>query len=68
MDFDDYNKINQADELEFLDLRSCVQSGNVVVLSNKTRGIEMEVKHNLNERDRDIILAGGLLNYLKSTL
>ena len=68
VDFDDYDKINQGDELEFLNLRSCIQSGGFVELRNKTQGIEMKVKHNLNDRDRDIILAGGLLNYLKSTL
>lgn len=68
VDFDDYNSINQEDELEFLDLRSCIQSGVEISLLNKTSGIKIKVRHNLHGRDLDIILAGGALNYLKSTL
>lgn len=63
----DYDKIDQSDELEILNLRKSIQNNEPVVLMNKTKGIEISTEYNLDDRDRDIILAGGLLNYLKST-
>lgn len=64
---DDYSKIDQDDKLEILNLRESIQNNEPIVLVNKTKGIKIGVKYNLEDRDRDIILAGGLLNYLKST-
>ena len=64
---DDYNKIDQNDELEILNLRQSIQNNEPIILTNKTKDIEIDVKYNLEDRDREIILAGGLLNYLKST-
>ena len=32
---------------------------------NKTKGVEFEVNYNLSDRQREIILAGGTLAYMK---
>ena len=64
---DDYGKVDQGDKIEILNLRKSIQNNEPIILINKTKDIEIGVKYNLEDRDRDIILAGGLLNYLKST-
>lgn len=64
---DDYGKVDQSDKIEILNLRKSIQNNEPIILINKTKDIEIGVKYNLEDRDRDIILAGGLLNYLKST-
>lgn len=63
----DYSKVDQSDKIEILNLRKSIQNNEPIVLINKTKGVEISVKYNLEDRDRDIILAGGLLNYLKNT-
>ncbi len=63
----DYVNIDQRDKLEILNLRKSIENNEPVVLINKTKGIEISTEYNLEDRDRDIILAGGLLNYLKNT-
>lgn len=63
----DYGKVDQGDKVEILNLRRSIQNNEPIVLINKTNGVEISVKYNLEDRDRDIVLAGGLLNYLKST-
>ncbi len=63
----DYVNIDQSDKLEILNLRKSIENNETVILMNKTKGIEISTEYNLEDRDRDIILAGGLLNYLKST-
>lgn len=66
-DENDYSQIDQGDKVEVLNLRESIQNNEPIVLINKTKGVEISVKYNLEDRDRDIVLAGGLLNYLKST-
>ncbi len=61
----DYDKITQFDDLELTDVRRLIENGENVVLKNKTTGESYEVIPMLSGRSRDIILAGGLLNYTK---
>jgi aconitate hydratase len=61
----DYDKINQGDELELPNVKEAVAEGKQIVLVNKTNGAEIPVNCNLGGRNKEIILAGGLLNYLK---
>ncbi len=61
----DYDKITQFDELELTDVRKCIENNENVILKNKTTGESFEVVPMLSGRSRDIILAGGLLNYTK---
>ena len=62
---DDYDKIEQGDELEIADSRSLLNNNKQPVLINKTKNTEIPVQYNLSDRQRSIILEGGLLNYTK---
>jgi aconitate hydratase len=59
----DYEKINPDDELEVENLNDAIKSADFISVRNKTRNNEFRCKLNLSARDREILLAGGLLNY-----
>lgn len=61
----DYDKIDQDDELELADIRDCVENDKPILLKNKTKGIDIPVQSDLSGRSKDILLAGGLLNYTR---
>ena len=61
----DYDNISLGDELCIENLRASVENGDKIVIENKTNGKKIECNCELTERTRDIILAGGLLNYTK---
>ncbi|MBQ6118450.1 MAG: aconitate hydratase, partial [Clostridia bacterium] len=59
----DYDKIDQGDELVLTDVRSAIAEGKGVVLKDVTKGLLIPLQADLSDRARQIILAGGLLNY-----
>ena len=61
----DYDKIDLGDELEIKDIRKKIKNGQSIVLFNKTKEIYIPLKVTFFERQIDIILAGGTLNYAK---
>ena len=62
----DYDTIDQMDELELPNIREAIASGkDTVILKNLTKGTEMELEPVLTERQRGLVLAGGLLNYTR---
>jgi aconitate hydratase len=61
----DYDKINADDELEVKNLNGAIKSADSISLKNKTSGFEFKCSLKLSDRDREILLAGGLLNYTK---
>ena len=64
----DYDSIDLMDELELADIRSIIDNGGTVKVTNKTKGTSFEVSCELSRRQRDIILAGGLLNYTRENV
>lgn len=60
-----YDKIDQMDELEIADARRQIAEGGKVVVRNITKGFAFETEAVLSERQRAIVLAGGLLNYTR---
>ncbi|MBT3181687.1 MAG: aconitate hydratase [Deltaproteobacteria bacterium] len=62
----DHDVISQGDSLEVVNLRGAIEKGEVVKLMDKTNGKTIECDANLSERQRGIVLAGGLLNYTNS--
>lgn len=64
----DYDKISQGDELSLLNIKEEIEAGKPVVLKNLTTGESYELKYDLSKRQKDIILAGGLLNYTRESL
>lgn len=61
----DYDNISLGDELEIPNLRKAVENGDNIVITNKSNGKTIPCVCELTDRTRDIILAGGLLNYTK---
>jgi aconitate hydratase len=65
----DYDSISQGDELVLGDIKSAIVSGKTeIVMMNKTTGKEIPVLCELSGRAKDIILAGGLLNYTRESM
>ena len=62
----DYDKINEGDELVCENLKKKIISGADIVVTNKTTGEYIPCNCELSERAKDIVLAGGLLNYTKN--
>jgi aconitate hydratase len=61
----DYEKVDQGDQLEIPEIKSIIKNNEVVKVKNKTKNLEFEVEYSLSDRQRDIILAGGTLAYMK---
>lgn len=65
----DYDKIGQGDELLLENVRQAVIDGKTeLTLVNKTKNTEIPVLCELSGRTKDIILAGGLLDYTRESL
>lgn len=64
---DDYDKITQGDELSLKGIKNAIINNEPAVLVNLTTNEEYEIKYDLSQRQKDIILAGGLLNYTKES-
>ncbi len=61
----DYAKIEQGDVLELHDVGNRIQRGNDLTMRNVTKGVDIPVKHELSPRQVEILLDGGLLNYIR---
>jgi aconitate hydratase len=59
----DYKKLNQGDMLQLQSIKKEIKAGTDVTL--KSGNSEIKLKCELSERDREMILAGGLLNMFK---
>lgn len=65
----DYDKIGQGDELCLENVREAIKNGETTLtLKNKSKGVEIPVLCELSGRTKDIILAGGLLDYTRESL
>jgi len=61
----DYDAISAGDQLSVPDLHGALASGGKVVVKNVTKGTQFEVVADLTDRVRQIILAGGMLNFIR---
>jgi len=61
----DYDNIAQGDKLDIPDLKKAVSKANRLEITNNTNGLEFTINISLTERQRKIILAGGLLNFTR---
>jgi aconitate hydratase len=62
----DYESIEQGDELSFPDIRAAIKAGGALTVHNVTQGVDYRLMPNLTAREREILLAGGLLTYTRS--
>jgi aconitate hydratase len=61
----DYDRIEVGDSLEIANVYEAVRGGELTV-RNATKGFEFAARHNLSERQIEVLLEGGLLNYVKA--
>ena len=65
----DYEKIDQGDEIALENVRADITADKTqLILKDKTKGIEIPVLCELTGRTKDIILAGGLLDFTRESL
>ena len=62
---DDYDSIDQMDELSVPNLRKTIENGSALVVKNLTKDTEYEMICAVSPRQREILLAGGLLDYTR---
>ena len=62
----DYDKVSLGDKVELTGIRDCIVNDKPVIA--KMGGQEVELICELSGRQKDILLAGGLLNYTKESV
>jgi aconitate hydratase len=62
---DDYRKINPGDIILLHDVRHLIQKGNEATLTIEGKNISIPVRHKLSKRQIDVLLEGGLINWIK---
>ncbi|MBE7084784.1 MAG: aconitate hydratase [Clostridiales bacterium] len=63
---DDYDKFNEGDALEIQGFANAVKGENEATLVNKTNGATATLVLTLSARQREMLTAGGCLNYTKN--
>ncbi|HEY5557265.1 aconitate hydratase [Acetobacterium sp.] len=61
----DYDTITQSDELIIENAQEAVKAGKVTLV-NKTKGLTYNMAIEISERQKEMLLAGGLINLIKS--
>ena len=61
----DYDRIEKGDRLALDGIRETIENGGEAVLKNETKGESYKLCYSFSGRQKDIILAGGLLNYTR---
>lgn len=62
----DYAGVEQGDELEMRDVHAALRAGQPITVHNLTKGTSFQVRYDLTPRQVEILLAGGLLNYIRA--
>ena len=61
----DYDKISEGDEIAIIGFKEAIKSGDKAYLTLKKTGEKLALNLSLSDRQREILLAGGTLNYTK---
>jgi len=64
-DRNDYTKIDLGDVLVIKDVRDLIQKNQEITVVNKTKGEEYRVCHALSQRQIDVLLEGGIINFFR---
>ncbi|MBQ8210806.1 MAG: aconitate hydratase [Clostridia bacterium] len=60
---EDYDKIDKFDKVTLKDIKSAIENDTDVVLVNETKGEEYVLEGGFSERQKNMLIFGGLLNY-----
>jgi aconitate hydratase len=64
---EDYNRVDKGDKLLLEDIRKSLKENHSCKIHNLTRNYSFEVISDFNDREREILLTGGLLPYAKKS-
>ena len=64
-DKNDYKKIDQGSILEMKNIINTIKNEKSIIVNIQNKGVEVEAMIDLSPRMRSILIAGGLLNYVK---
>ncbi len=62
---DDWDKIEQGDVIQLNDLRDAIENKNSIIAKIRDKDIEMELTYSISGRQRQVILKGGIVNYVR---
>jgi aconitate hydratase len=62
----DYDLIDSGDKIQIPNIRDAVTRNQAITVKNLTKNKGFQVDYELTERQRNIILAGGMLSYIKN--
>lgn len=62
----DYDRISADDELKIENVAKQIADGNIIKVTNVTKGFDFECQVNFSDRQKEMLYAGGLLNYTKN--
>ncbi len=62
----DWERVEQDDIIVISGVREALPKGKVLTLVNKTKNESYDLKHGLTERSLEMVLAGGLINMMRS--
>lgn len=65
---EDYDRIEQDDTLVLDNLREQLRSGNSIDVYNRDKEEKYAMNHRLSHRQVDLILKGGVLNFMRERL
>ena len=63
----DYERLNAGDVLLIPNVRQAIRDGSQITVRNTIQGYEFTARHELTPRQVEIVLAGGLLNQVRSS-
>jgi aconitate hydratase len=61
----DYDGIEQGDEIVIENVTEQIKNGGDITVLNKTKNTEFKALLSVSQRQKDMLYAGGLLNYTK---
>ncbi len=62
---EDYDIIDQNDELEISNIITLLKKGEKLTIKNKTKNKTFDTEYDLSDREKKILLAGGTLNLMR---
>lgn len=64
---DDYDKIDQEDKLTLKDTRKAlIEDKGEIIMTDETKNIDIPLVYELSDRDRKLILTGGVMGFAKA--
>ncbi len=63
---EDKNKVEQGDTLSVENLVKLLKEGNKIIVTNKTKNLEIQTEHSMSARQVEMILAGSLIELVKN--